>query len=101
MENNEKEFSSLLPIAMKVAAKTISSELIFASKEEIDSVKRRVDSENRDLKIDSLLENKEYQEKILEEDKEYQELIKRGVTPMSAPSGSLFYLDFKYGGDEK
>ena len=97
-ENTQSsEFPSILPIAMKVAAKTISNDLIFASKEEIDEVRKKVQSENRDGKIDAIIEGGEFIEKKLEDDEEYKELMKKGVTPMSAPSGNLFYLDFKYG----
>lgn len=94
------EFPTLLPLAMRVAARTISNDLIFASKEEIDEVRKKVQSENRDGKIDAIIEGGEFVEKKLEDDEEYKELMKKGVTPMSAPSGNLFYLDFKYG-DEK
>ena len=93
-------FPSILPIAMKVAAKTISNDLIFASKEEIDEVRKKVQSENRDGKIEAIIEGGEFVEKNLEDDEEYKELMKKGVTPMSGPSGTLFYLDYKYGKDE-
>ena len=96
-ETKSEEFPSLLPIAMKVAAKTIAMDLCFASKEEIDDVKSRVNSENRDGKIEAIIEGGEFTEKKLEDDEEYKELMKKGVTPMPAPSGTLFYLDFKYG----
>ena len=96
-ENKSEEFPSLLPIAMKVAARTISNDLIFASKEEIDEVKKKVQSENRDGKIEAIIEGGEFTEKKLEDDEEYKELMKKGVTPMSGPSGTLFYLDYKYG----
>jgi len=96
-ETKSEEFTSLLPIAMKVAARTISNDLIFASKEEIDEVKKKVQSENRDGKIEAIIEGGEFTEKKLEDDEEYKELMKKGVTPMSAPSGTLFYLDYKYG----
>jgi hypothetical protein len=95
-ETKSEEFSSLLPIAMKVAAKTIAMDLCFASKEEIDEVKKKVQSENRDGKIEAIIEGGEFTEKKLEDDEEYKELMKKGVTPMSAPSSTLFYLDFKY-----
>ena len=92
------DFPSLLPIAMRVAARTIGQDIGgFASKEEIDSVKNRITQENRDGKIESIINDKPFSEKKLEEDDEYKELMRKGVTPMSAPSGSLFYLDFQYG----
>ena len=95
-ETKAEDFQSLLPIAMKVASRTMSNDLIFASKEEIDLVKSKVQSENRDGKIESIIEGGEFTEKKLEDDEEYKELMKKGVTPMSAPSGKLFYLDYKY-----
>jgi len=95
-ETKTEEFSSLFPVAMKIATKTISMDLCFASKEEIDDVKSRVQSENRDGKIESIVEGGGFTEKKLEDDEEYKELMKKGVTPMSAPSSQLFYLDFKY-----
>jgi hypothetical protein len=102
IENSKpEEFPSLLPIAMKVAAKTIAQDLIFASQEEIDEVKNKVLTENRDGKIEAIVDGKEFTEKKLEEDPEYQKLMKKGVTPMSAPSGQLFYLDFKYESHKK
>lgn len=95
-ENKTEEFPTLLPIAMRVAAKTLANDLIFASEEEINEVKSRVQSENRDGKIDAIIEGEEFIEKKLEDDPKYKELMKKGVTPMSTPSSSLFYLDFKY-----
>jgi len=76
----------------------------FASKEEIDSVKSRIAQENRNGKIESIVDDKPFTEKKLEEDQEYRDLMKRrvnpmsspGVTPMSGPSGKLFYLDFAH-----
>ncbi len=63
---------------------------------EIDEVKNKVQSENRDGKIEAIIEGGEFVEKKLEDDEEYQQLMKKGVTPLSAPTGQLFYLDFKY-----
>ena len=95
------EFPSLLPTAMKVASRTMSNDLIFASQEEIDKVKKKVQSENRDGKIQSITEDIEYVEKKLEDDQEYKDLMKKGVSPLSAPSGVLFYLDYKYESEQK
>ena len=97
-ENSTVEFPTLLPIAIRVATKTIGDEIGgFASQKEIDEVKNRIIQENRDGKLDSILEDKPFTEKKLEEDEEYKELMKKGVTPMSAPSNSLFYIDYQYG----
>jgi hypothetical protein len=95
-ETTSPDFPSLLPMAMKVASKTMAMDLCFASKEEIDDVKSRVQSENRDGKIEAIIEGGEFVEKKLEDDEEYQQLMKKGVTPLSAPTGQLFYLDYKY-----
>ena len=101
-ENTQSsEFPSLLPLAMKVASKTISNDLIFASQEEIDEVKKKVQSENRDGKIEAIVEGKEFTEKKLEDDEEYKQLMKKGVTPLSSPSGLLFYLDYQYSDSNK
>jgi hypothetical protein len=99
MTQSESEFDGiLLPIAKRVFAKTISSEIGgFATKEEIDEVKSRVIQENRDGKLGSILDDKPFIETKLEDDLEYKELMKRGVKPLSMPTGQLFYLDFQYG----
>lgn len=96
--NSNEVFKSIMPMVMRVASKTIGQDIgEFSTKEEIDEVKNRILQENRDGKIESIIEDKKFTEKKLEDDEEYKKLIKKGVTPMSAPSGSLFYLDFKYG----
>ena len=64
MTQSESEFDGiLLPIAKRVFAKTISSEIGgFATKEEIDEVKSRVIRENRDGKLGSILDDKPFTE---------------------------------------
>ena len=99
LEETKTEEFTLLPIAMKVAAKTIAMDLCFASQEEINEVKSKVQSENRDGKIEAIIEDGEFTEKKLEDDEDYKKLMKKGVTPMPAPSSNLFYLDFKYDND--
>jgi hypothetical protein len=101
-ETKSEDFPSLLPIAMKVSSKLISNEIAgFASKEEIDAVKSRVQSDNRDGKIEAIIEGGEFTENKLEDDEEYKELMKKGVTTMSAPSGTLFYMDYQYGDESQ
>jgi len=95
------DFPTILPMAMKVAARTMT---FGASKEEIDEVKNKVLIENRDGKIDAVIEGKEFTEKKLEDDEEYQNLMKKDilpVQPLSSPRPSLFYLDFKYESGKK
>lgn len=86
----------LLPVAMKVAAKTIGMGLVTVkpmsgpggtSQEEMDRIKAEIKAENREGKIDSILEGKEFKEKDITEHPDYK-----------GPGSSLFYLDFKYGG---
>lgn len=86
----------LLPIAKRVYATTVDCSGIFASKEELDGVRNRVISENRDRKIDSVLENKGYEEIILEDDEEYKRLRNKGVNPMSPPSLDIRWIDYQY-----
>ena len=97
-ESKSKDnFPSLFPTAIKVSSQYVSHEILgFTSEEEINEVKTRVQSENRDGKIEAVIEGGEFVEKKLEDDSEYKELMKKGVSPLSAPSGSLFYLDYKY-----
>jgi hypothetical protein len=93
-----KEFDKLIfPMAKRVFAKTLSSDIGgFASKEEITELKSEILKEQRESKIESIIEDKEYKEQKMEDDPRYKELMSRGVKPMSAPKGELFYLDFKY-----
>jgi len=87
--------SVVLPIVKSIYPKTIAQDINgFVRKEEIDSVKSRITRENRGSKIESIIHDKPFKEKKLEEDREYQDLMKRGVTPMSNPTGKLFYLDY-------
>ena len=96
----EKDFDNIsFPMVRRVFSKTLSQELAFYSEEEMMLVKSRINSENRDRKIESILEGTEYVESRLEDFPEYKELVSRGVKPLSAPTGHLFYMDYKY--DEK
>jgi hypothetical protein len=89
------EFPSLLPIAMQVASKTIGMDLVNIkplagpgmSQEEVDRINNEVKKENRDSKIDALIEGKEYKEMNPEEHPDWK----------TGPTGKLFYMDFKYG----
>lgn len=95
IDNTTDTFPTLLPIAMKIAAKTIGG----ASKEQKEEIENRIKSENRDAKIDAVVEGKPFIEKKLEDDPEYKEIIKDSlveVKPMSKPSGMLFFMDMVY-----
>jgi hypothetical protein len=51
-----------------------------------------VNRENRDRKIESIVDDKEFEQMKIEDHPDY-------VKP-KLPSGQLFYMDFKYGGTE-
>jgi len=87
---------SLLPIAMKIAAQTIGQDLVSVapmgggnSGDEMKKIKQEVKIENRDRKIDALVEGKDFEEMKPEDHPDY-------IKP-SGPSGQLFYMDFVYG----
>jgi len=94
--NTDNEFPSLLPIAKKIVAKTVGLDLVSVkpmsspggmSQEERERIEAEVKSENRDGKIDALIEGKEYTEKKVEEHPDYK-----------SGGGQLFYIDYTYGG---
>ena len=89
------DFPSLLPISMQVASKTIGMDLVSVqplaspsmSQEEVDRINNEVKKENRDGKIDSLIDGKDFKEMKPEEHPDWK----------PGPVGSLLYMDFKYG----
>jgi len=93
--NTDNEFPSLLPIAMKISARTVGMDIVPVqplsapmsgmSQEERERIEAEVKGENRDGKIDALIEGKEYTEKKVEDHPDYRE-------------GGLFYIDYTYGG---
>jgi len=94
-----EEFPSLLPIAMKISAQTISADLVSVvpigggnTVEEMEAIRKDVKIENRDRKIESIVEGKDFEEMKAEDHPGYKEPV--------GPRGELFYMDFKYGGTE-
>ena len=95
LASDTTEFPSLLPIAMQVASKTVGLDLVSVqplaspsmSQEEVDRINNEVKKENRDGKIDSLIDGKDFKEIKPEEHPDWK----------SGPVGSLMYMDFKYG----
>ena len=94
-----EDFQTLLPIAMKVSAQTIGTDLVSVapigggnSGPEMESIRQDIKIENRDRKIESIVEDKEFEEMKVEDHPDY-------IKP-KGPSGQLFYLDFIYGGTE-
>ncbi len=95
--NKEEEFPALLPIAMKISAQTIGTDLVSVvpigggnTSEEMEEIRKEVKIENRDRKIESIVDGKEFEEMKVEDHPGYKESV--------GPKGDLFYLDFKYGG---
>lgn len=67
---------------------------IFATKEELDSVRNRIIIDNREGKIESIINGTDFTEKKLEEDEEYKRLIKKGVFTMGPPTMDVFHVDY-------
>jgi hypothetical protein len=89
--NTTTEFPSILPISMKIAAKTFGQDLVSVqpieppiTPEKLDEIKRDVISENRNRKIESITEQIDYNEMNINEHPDYKS------------NGTLLYLDFKY-----
>lgn len=91
---DNSDFPSILPVAKRVAARTIGQDLVTVqplgsiNHQEMDRIKSEVKAENRERKIDALTENKEFEEMKIEDHPDYK---------ISGPSGQLFYLDYQYG----
>ena len=95
-EKTSNDFTSLLPMAMKVSAKTVGLDIVGVqpmnspggtSEEAMERIKAEVKAENRERKINNVLEDEEYKEMDITEHEDY-----------NGPVGNLFYLDYSYGG---
>jgi hypothetical protein len=95
-ETTSNDFTSLLPMAMKVSAKTIGLDIVGVqpmnspggtSEETMRRIKAEVKAENRERKINNVLEDEDYKEMDITEHEDYNGSV-----------GSLFYLDYSYGG---
>jgi hypothetical protein len=94
-ETTSNDFPSIFPMAKKIVAKTIGLDLVSVqpmnspggtSEETMRRIKDEVKAENRQRKIDNLLEGEEYKEMNITEHEDY-----------NGPNGSLLYMDFVYG----
>ena len=76
--NSQSQFPSLLPMATKVDSQTVGLDLVSVhpiggnSQEEIDRINAEIKAENREGKIESILEDKEYKEKTIEDHPDYK-----------------------------
>ena len=92
---SDESFPSILPMAMKLSAQTIGMDLVSVSPlpgpgmstEKYKEIEAEIKQENRDNKIDSLVEGKEYVEKKIEDHPDF----------VPGPKIDLLYMDFVYG----
>jgi hypothetical protein len=99
-ETKTEEFSSLFSVAMKITTQTVGLDLVGVrpmsgpggmSQEERERIEAEIKQKNRDGKIDSLIEGKEYTEKKVEEHPDYK----------PGSGGQLFYMDYTYASTHK
>lgn len=93
-ETISNDFPSIFPMVKKIVAQTIGLDLVDVkpmnspggtSEETMMRIKAEVKAENRQRKIDNLLEGEEYKEMDITEHEDY------------SLNGSLLYVDFVYG----
>ncbi len=96
---SDEDFPSLLPIAMKISAQTIGTDLVSVvpigggnTPDELNEIRKDVKIENRDRKIESIVEGKDFEEMKVQDHPDYKKSV--------GPRGDLLYLDFQYGGTE-
>jgi hypothetical protein len=83
---------NVLPMAMKVAAKTVGFDLVSVvpmgsnTGDELDRIQAEVKAENRDRKIESVVDGKEYEEMKVQDHPDFK----------AGPRGELFYMDYAY-----
>lgn len=84
---------NLLPIAMKIQAKTIASDLVSVTPMnglevgELERIRIETEQINRQAKIDSVLNDEPYKEMKITEHKDWKE---------SNYGNNLFYIDYTY-----
>lgn len=92
----EYDFPSLLPISKKIVAKTVGLDIVSVkpmsspggtSEETMERIKAEVKAENRERKINNVLDDEDFKEMDITEHPDY-----------NGPVGNLFYLDYSYGG---
>lgn len=88
---NSNSFDNIaFPLVRQIAAQTIGMNLVNVQPMDMgpsEEVKSEVKSINRERKIESITDDKEFEEMKIEDHPDY-----RGF-----PKGKLFYMDFKYG----
>jgi len=80
----------IFPMVRRSVAQTIGMNLVSVQPmimEPSDKVKNEVKSINRERKIESITDNKEFEEMKFEDHPDYK----------GYPEGKIFYMDYKYG----
>lgn len=80
----------IFPMVRRSAAQTIGMNLVSVqpmTMEPSDKVKNEVKSINRERKIESITDDKEFEEMKFEDHPDYK----------GYPEGKIFYMDYKYG----
>jgi hypothetical protein len=94
-ETTSNDFQNLLPISKKIVAKTVGLDIVAVkpmsspggtSEETMERIKAEVKAENRERKINNVLEDEDFKEMDITEHPDY-----------NGPVGNL-YLDYSYGG---
>ncbi len=95
-EYTSNDFPNLLPMSKKIVAKTVGLDIVSVkpmsspggtSEETMERIKAEVKAENRERKINNILEGEDFKEMDITEHPDY-----------NGPLGNLFYLDYSYGG---
>lgn len=102
LQNSGNTFQPLLPIAMKIAAKTIASG--GWNEESDERIKRR----KRIVKLKRILDKKSFRKIVSKKEENEIMKVKRewedglvSVKPLSGPTNNLIYFDYKYESDSE
>jgi hypothetical protein len=93
IDNTSTSFPTMLPIVKRIFAKTVGIDLVSVqpiggiSIDKLDEIKKEVKTENRDRKIDSIVDGKDFEEMKVEDHPDFKS---------DSPTGNLFYMDYKY-----
>lgn len=87
--SSTSSFTGILPMASRIASQTIAMDLVSVVPmgTVTEEIENEVKSINRERKIESIVDDKEFKEMKVSDHPDY-----------NGPKGKLMYLDFKYGG---
>ena len=96
---NDSDFSTILPQVKRVFAKTIALDLVSVqpiggiSSDKLDEIKKEVKTENRDRKIDSIVDGKDFEEMKVEDHPDYKKSLSESD---EKELGDLIKKNFEY-----